>query len=180
MFTSRCTTPRACALAQPRRQFRSGDHRRRDFSFLESPLQLDIASHVLTITHDHAHPTPQRTPSARRRPPARWTLVRARRRGGDGCAVVGRGLHHALVANEPAERPKAAVGRRDGQQDERVRVPIARRRRQRCRVRVPRGRAIARRPSPPDRSGSTRPTCAMSQVGRSRFTIGGARCTTNT
>ena len=30
-------------------------------------------------------------------------------------------------------------------------------------------------PPPSDRSGSTRPTCAMSQVGRSRFTIGGAR-----
>jgi hypothetical protein len=35
MFTSRCTTPLACALAQPRRQFVSGEHRRRDFSFLD-------------------------------------------------------------------------------------------------------------------------------------------------
>lgn len=50
MFTSRCTTPSACALAQPRRKVLSGDHRRRDFSFLESRLQLDTDSFVLTIS----------------------------------------------------------------------------------------------------------------------------------
>ena len=131
----------------------------------------DTPFHSYGRSHDRAHPTPQRTHSARRRPPARRTLVRAGRRNGDRCAVVHRRrAQNALVANEPVERPKAAVGGRDVEQDERVRVPIARRRTRRCRFRVPRGRAIAHRPSLPDRSGSTRPTCAMSQVGRSRFT----------
>lgn len=103
--------------------------------------------------------------------------MRARRSAGDRRDVGGRRRpHHALVANVPAERPKAAVGGGDVRQGGRVRLPTARRRTERCRVRVPRGRAIAHRLSRPDRSGSTRPTCAMRQVGRSRSSIGGAKC----
>ena len=58
MFTSRCTTPLACALAQPRRNFESGDHRRRDFSFLAFSAATPHASartddHMTALTHLH-------------------------------------------------------------------------------------------------------------------------------
>ena len=49
MFTSRCTTLLACALAQPRRKCESGDHRRRDFSF----LALTATRHASARTDDH-------------------------------------------------------------------------------------------------------------------------------
>ena len=57
MFTSRCTTPCACALAQPRRKHESGDHRRRDFAFLDLAAtrhtSIRTDDHMTALTHLH-------------------------------------------------------------------------------------------------------------------------------
>ena len=47
MFTSRCTTPRRVRWPNPDKLHSSGDHRRRDFSFPDAPLQLQLDSPVL-------------------------------------------------------------------------------------------------------------------------------------
>lgn len=57
MFTSRCITPLACALANPDMIHSSGDHRRRDFAFLDLAAtrhtSIRTDDHMTALTHLH-------------------------------------------------------------------------------------------------------------------------------
>ena len=175
MLTSRCTTPLACALAQPRHEPLVGRPSAARFLVSGSLAATRQPNRTYRRSHDGTYPFPIRTPTACRRQPVRREVARAHRRDGDGYVPDGRrrpleARHANQQAARPAERPNAAAdGRSDDGQTGRIRISIARGRTQWCRNRVRRGHAVARCPRPPDRSGSTRPACAKCQVGRSAF-----------
>ena len=120
-------------------------------------------------SHDAAHPHPNRQSTVYRRMPVRRELARARRRERGRC-VRHRHRARSIEATYAWPVEHAAGWADDGTgrelvQDEHVGRPTARCSRKRCRIQVVGGNALASLDQT-ERSGRTRPTCAMCQVGR--------------